>query len=98
MHMQGEKQAIWYTPGDYQANHKQGPVTPSQTYASENCQISDIDGDQGGCSGLPKAGTGTINRNAPAGSDIGCFEGPRSMHAAGPERGNIGGGWSSDGR
>ena len=83
------------SPGDYQANHRQGPETPSETYASQNCGVNQIDGDQGGCAGLR---TGTINRNAAAGSEIGCFEGPRSMHAAGPERGNLGGGWSSDGR
>ena len=97
MHMEGGEKAIWYTPGDYQANHRKGPATPSQTYASENCHQADIDGDVGSCSGLHPKG-GTINRNAPAGTEIGCFEGPRSMHAAGPERGNVGGGWSSDGK
>ena len=93
MHMRGQK-AIWYSAGDYLGNHKKGPVTPSQTYAFEDCSQSDIDGDKGGCG----ISTGTINRNDPAGSEVGCFEGPRSMHAAGPARGNIGGGWSSDAR
>ena len=93
MHMKGKK-AIWYSPGDYLANHRKGPVTPSQTYTFEDCSQNDIDGDTGGCS----VSSGVINRNAPAGSEVGCFEGPRSMHAAGPERGNTGGGWSSDGR
>ena len=40
MHMQGDESAIWYTNGDYLADHRTGKtarLTPSQTWFAEQC-------------------------------------------------------------